>query len=225
MHILLTDILTCPRCGPDFGLILLADVIADRRVTTGRLGCANCRESYRVKERVADLRTGTGEGWEMELAPPFDGDPEEAAVRVTALLGVTEGPAMIVLAGPAAGLSTRIGGMIPDVEPVSLVVTELPEEERSGSILRVEGVFPFYPRSVRAVALPFRAGDAQIAAAARVVAPGGRLLVCTEDGDAGAVLDREGLSVILDQEGVLVAERPASDGSARALHQLGGSPR
>ena len=43
MHILLTDTLTCPRCGPDFGLILLAERIEGRRVMDGHLGCANCR--------------------------------------------------------------------------------------------------------------------------------------------------------------------------------------
>ncbi len=30
MHLLLTDRLTCPRCGPDHGLILLAREIVDR---------------------------------------------------------------------------------------------------------------------------------------------------------------------------------------------------
>ena len=35
MQLLLTDRLSCPRCGPGFGLILLADRLADRaRVST-----------------------------------------------------------------------------------------------------------------------------------------------------------------------------------------------
>ena len=46
MHILLTDVVTCPRCGPEFGLILLADRFEERRVMQGRLGCPNCREEY-----------------------------------------------------------------------------------------------------------------------------------------------------------------------------------
>jgi uncharacterized protein YbaR (Trm112 family) len=50
MHILLTDILTCPRCGPAFGLILLAEQTAGRRVLQGVLGCANCRERYPVRD-------------------------------------------------------------------------------------------------------------------------------------------------------------------------------
>ncbi|HWK89996.1 MAG TPA: Trm112 family protein, partial [Longimicrobium sp.] len=56
MHILLTDLLTCPRCGPEHGLVLLADRIEERRVVRGRLGCPNCRETYPVAGTVADLR-------------------------------------------------------------------------------------------------------------------------------------------------------------------------
>lgn len=50
MHLLLTDILSCPRCGPEFGLILLADRIEARRVLAGILGCANCRSKYPIRE-------------------------------------------------------------------------------------------------------------------------------------------------------------------------------
>lgn len=56
MHILLTDILTCPRCGPEFGLVLLADRVEDRRVLEGRLGCPNCREQYPIVAGAVDAR-------------------------------------------------------------------------------------------------------------------------------------------------------------------------
>ena len=48
MHILLTDALTCPRCGPEHGLILLADAIEERRVVSGKLGCPNCRTTFPI---------------------------------------------------------------------------------------------------------------------------------------------------------------------------------
>ena len=38
MHILLTDLLFCPRCGPQHGLILLANRLEERRVLDGWLG-------------------------------------------------------------------------------------------------------------------------------------------------------------------------------------------
>lgn len=56
MHLLLTDRLTCPRCGPTFGLILLADRMDERRVVAGSLGCPNCRDRFRVADGFADLR-------------------------------------------------------------------------------------------------------------------------------------------------------------------------
>lgn len=49
MHLTLTDKLTCPRCGPDSGLILLADRIRDRRVLEGSLDCADCMERYPIR--------------------------------------------------------------------------------------------------------------------------------------------------------------------------------
>ena len=47
MHILLTDALTCPRCGPDFGLIVLAEGVEDRRVP-----CENNRAERELRPTV-----------------------------------------------------------------------------------------------------------------------------------------------------------------------------
>ena len=54
MYILLTDALTCPRCGPEFGLLVLADRMEERRVIEGRLGCANCRSAFPIRDAAAD---------------------------------------------------------------------------------------------------------------------------------------------------------------------------
>ncbi len=56
MNVLLTDHLVCPRCGPPFGLVLLARDVRDRRVRRGELGCSNCRDAFPVKNGFADLR-------------------------------------------------------------------------------------------------------------------------------------------------------------------------
>ena len=111
MHLLLTDRLTCPRCGPDFGLILLAREIVDRRVLDGEVGCANCREHFAVEGGFVDLR------WprEPEPAPVSKPDVDPAlAVKVAALLGLTDGSGFILLAGrittAAAALSEMLKG-------------------------------------------------------------------------------------------------------------------
>jgi len=56
MNLVLTDVLACPRCGPPFGLILLADSMRERRVLEGVLGCPNCYGRYPVRGGLADLR-------------------------------------------------------------------------------------------------------------------------------------------------------------------------
>ncbi len=98
MHILLTDVLVCPRCGPAFGLILLADRIEDRRVQTGRLGCPNCREQCEIEAGVVDMTAGA----EVADGPPPEATLSvvpDAGVRMAALLGIPQGPAYVLLAG------------------------------------------------------------------------------------------------------------------------------
>ena len=56
MNVALTDHLVCPRCGPPFGLILLAHEVRDRRVRRGEFGCANCRDRFPVEDGFGDLR-------------------------------------------------------------------------------------------------------------------------------------------------------------------------
>lgn len=83
MQLLLTDRLTCPRCGPTFGLILLADRMSDRRVRDGRLGCPNCRDSFPIVDGFADLRAPPrgelGPGLAGEAPGPGDLPPEHGA--------------------------------------------------------------------------------------------------------------------------------------------------
>jgi uncharacterized protein YbaR (Trm112 family) len=92
VNLLLTDRLACPRCGPGFGLILLADRLEQRRVHQGTLGCPNCRDSFTVRGGFADLRApprgplpeglaGGDPGLVAEAAAPGgSGDPAEAGV-------------------------------------------------------------------------------------------------------------------------------------------------
>ena len=56
MNIGLVDHLVCPRCGPPFGLVLLAHEVRDRRVSEGEFGCPNCRDRFPVEGGFADLR-------------------------------------------------------------------------------------------------------------------------------------------------------------------------
>src|SRR5688500_5224211 len=116
MHLTLTELLVCPRCGPPFGLVLLADRVENRRVLEGWLGCANCRERYPVAGGFADLRTGPGPA-EAAIAPAADAN---AALRWAALAGITEGPAFLLLLGASTSIAAGIAELVPRLEVVTL---------------------------------------------------------------------------------------------------------
>lgn len=210
MHILLTDRLTCPRCGPEFGLILLADRVEDRRVHEGTLGCPNCRDRFPVTEGFGDLRAPP----RPELTAPDDAGPAassdigEEAVRLGALLGVAEGPGHLALLGPVARLARPLTDLLEDVEVVAVWEGMRNEEERAGVSRIVAGPgLPFYSRTLRGVALPGSEAGRWLHEAARVVASMGRVVV--DDAPEGTLgrLESAGLTPVLDESGVVVAAR------------------
>ena len=244
MHILLTDRLACPRCGPEFGLVLLAHEVRDRRVLEGDLGCPNCREAYPVREGFADLRPPprtplgsrqvAGEGAEVagegrvaglgrrtaslgEGAATADeeggtghaADPAaEEVLRLGALLGVTEGPGMLLLKGPAARHGKALAELIGQVEVVVMnpALHEAKEEEGVSRVLG-RGRIPFYSGSFRGVVLSGDVGEMDVEEGCRVVAPLSRLVILGAGPEMTARVRALGLSVLLEQDGILAAAR------------------
>ncbi len=214
MHLLLTDRLACPRCGPEFGLILLAHDVRAQRVHRGELGCPNCRQTYPVEGGVADLRSPPRGPLPPSL--PLDGAPDpEETVRVASFLGVTEGPGTLLLKGPAAGHAPALSRLIPGVE----VVADHPglggEEEREGVSRIVSGArLPFFDGTFRGGCLSGRWADRDLEELARVVAPPGRVVAMGGAEGAGDNLAAMGLEILANEGGVVVARRPRP-GSSR----------
>src|SRR5690606_24975642 len=198
MNILLTDILTCPLCGPGYGLILVADRMESRRVLDGWLGCPNCRERYPVRGGVADLRAGASDG--VGEATDEASGSEAYAWRLAALMGVTEGPGFTLIAGPGVGAAGWIAGAIEGLEVIALgdwvggggrggggtegvEVIAMGEgvgggvEEAGVSRVASGAALPFYDRSILAVALTGGTAAALLGEAVRVLAPTGRLVL------------------------------------------------
>lgn len=206
MHVALSDLLTCPRCGPTHGLILLPDEVRDRRVVAGVLGCANCRERYPVVGGVADLRVGGtgsepgGGAWAGGLSGP------EAVVRLAALLGLGEAGGTVLVAGPGAADAAALAEMLPAVSVVAVdvIAAETTETARL-SVLRVGRTVPLRGGTLRGVALT---GDRArlVEEGARLLGPAGRLVLDPAPEDASARVQAAGLRVLLEQDGVLVAE-------------------
>ncbi|HEX6749484.1 MAG TPA: Trm112 family protein [Longimicrobium sp.] len=209
MYLLLTDILACPRCGPEFGLVLLADRIAERRVMEGRLGCPNCREQYPIHHGVLDVRTSMDAAAGAESPSPENavGDDEAAAVRLAALLGLADARGTVLIAGPGAALADAVSALVEEVEVVAFT-PDLPVdgEERTGvSRIVGGGRFPFRDRTLRGVALTGGGDEARLAEALRVLQPGARVVVEHAAEGTAERLEALGAQVILDQEGTVVA--------------------
>ncbi|MFP3948654.1 MAG: Trm112 family protein [Longimicrobiales bacterium] len=209
MHILLTDLLSCPRCGPEFGLILRGDRIEARRVHAGLLGCPNCREGYPIEEGFTDLRSPPRPPLPPVVEPPTPEEDEEEILRVAALLGVKEGPGHLVLVGPAARAAPGLARMLDRIEVVTVAPDLRVWDEESGVSRMVAGPgLPFFSRRIRGVLLDGAAGAPYLDEAVRVVGPGSRVAVLRPEGDARDRVTSAGLNLVLEQEPeAIVAER------------------
>jgi uncharacterized protein YbaR (Trm112 family) len=205
MYILLTDILACPRCGPEHGLVLLADRIDERRVIEGRLGCPNCREQYPIHQGVLDVRTAGDPSPSPSPEKAVEGDAE-AAVRLAALMGLADARGTVLVAGPGAALANAIADLVPEVEVVAFTASAAEGEERAGVSRMVGGGrFPFRDATLRGVALTGGGDDGALMEGLRVLQPGARLVVENAAPGTAERIAALGAQVMLDQEGTIVA--------------------
>ncbi len=208
MHILLTDRLICPRCGPGFGLILIADRLENRRVIDGSLGCPNCRDRFPVEGGFGDLRPPPRST--RDDAPDIEPPASPSAMEVAALLGLTDGPGFVALIGDLAGHATVLTGLVPGVEFIGIAPGLRGWEEGEGvSRLNAGASLPFSDGSLRGVGL-YSEGDPRMAAElARVVARDGRIAVWGAVREWEKALRSEGLDVLASDESAVVVGRSA----------------
>jgi uncharacterized protein YbaR (Trm112 family) len=208
MHLLLTDRLSCPRCGPEFGLILLSDRMHDRKVLEGTLGCPNCRDGFPVREGFGDLRAPP----RGPLAPGRAGSPVPAGAaeveRLQALLGVAEGPGTLLLVGGPARHAPALADRIAGVEVVGLDadLAAWPDAPRVSRMVSRPGI-PFFTRSLRGVVVDGAMGPHWLEEGARVVAALARLVVIDAPPGAEDALVGSGLRILASEGGTVVAAR------------------
>jgi uncharacterized protein YbaR (Trm112 family) len=208
MHLLLTDRLTCPRCGPSFGLILLAHRLDARVVHEGVLGCPNCRDSFPITGGFGDLRAPP----RAELGPGFagawDASVGDDGARLLALLGIVGGPGTVSLVGEPARAAAEVARALPEMHVVAIDpdLRHWPEQERVSRLVAAPGL-PFFASSLRGVVLDGRLGVGWLAEAARVVAPRARVVVVHPSEGARARLETEGFQVIAADAETIVAAR------------------
>lgn len=208
MYIVLTDIMVCPRCESETGLILLADQIVERRIVAGSLGCPGCRTSYPIVDGFADLRSsseGTSVTAGSESSP--DAGSRDAAFRLAALMGITEGPGAVLVAGGAGELAVEIAGLVKNLEVVAVGVGP-----GGAGVSRVgaSGRLPFLSGSMRAVAFTGAAAEEWLEEGTRVLAPVGRMVLEAAPEAVEERLRELGLDVVAAEGRTIVAERRAA---------------
>ncbi|HUG40065.1 MAG TPA: hypothetical protein VMM12_06260 [Longimicrobiales bacterium] len=197
MHVALTDVLTCPRCGPGHGLILVPEEVRERRVVSGFLGCADCRERYPVVSGVVDLSGGEVVG-EVEAA-----GTEAGALGLAGQLGLAGAQGVVLLVGAAAAHASELGSLVDGVEVVATLGTGV----GGASSVRVGVRLPFQSGKLRGVALTGEAAGFLLEEGARLLAPAGRLVLDPVPAGSRARLDAAGLRVLAEGGGALVAGR------------------
>ena len=210
MELLLTDRLSCPRCGPAFGLILLANHMAARRVQDGQLGCPNCRDAFPIREGFADLRAPPRGPLQDGLAGLGLDAPErvDEAERAIALLGVARGPGTVALVGAPARFATRLVARVDHLQAVAVDADARawPEHEGVSRIVASPGL-PFFSRTLRGVVVDGRLGSGVLFEAARVTAPMSRVVVVDAPEDSTSVLEEGGLHILAEEAETVVAAR------------------
>lgn len=177
----------------------------DRRALEGGLGCPNCRDVYPIRRGAGDLRPPPRPTLDAE---PLPAPGDEELLRAQALLGITEGPGEVALLGAAArfapGLARRAPGMeMAAIHPAALGWTE---EEGVSRLVAAERL-PFFDRSLRGVLVEGEVERGILREGARVLAQGQRIVALEAPGDAADTLLASGLTVQLNQDGVVVARR------------------
>jgi len=203
MHILLTDILSCPVCGPGFGLIARSDEMRDRRIIEGALGCPSCERQYPVHASVAFLDPEAERIPGDTVAADDDVDPE-AAIRVAALLGLNDARGFVLVAGPAAALASAIAGI---AENAGVIADAMHSPAGAANRLRMGTRLPFYDGRLTGIWLSGESANAWLEEAARALHPLGRLVLEPAPPDSTARLEAAGLKIAAEQNRTVLAVR------------------
>ena len=235
MNVALTDHLVCPRCGPPFGLILLAHDVRDRRVHEGEFGCPNCRDRFPIEGGFGDLRppprsagpggaSGGRDGSAGAPAGDLGGDAATRALKLAAALGVARGPGLMVVPDSCRDEAAPLAKLVAGIEVVVV--------GWGGRGLMAEGVsafvtgpaLPLRDGVVRGVVAEGGAGEGWWGECLRVLMPGGRIVITEATVAAREWVGGAGLATLVDEGGMLVAGAPVPGAGPRPGRWVGPVP-
>ncbi len=213
----LSEALACPRCGPPQGLVVLVESMQGRRVSEGRLDCPRCEARYPLRDGILTLgaeasqaapRPASATGPAAEAAPA-PATAEEDAVTAAALLGVRHGRGVLVT-GPGFDAASRLSALTGGCEVVALAPGAAAKRRPDDPVTPLVGArasrLPLLPRRVLGVVL-VAADEAECREAARVLAPGGRLVILRPSGPWADSLADAGLEPLAADPRAIVVRR------------------
>lgn len=171
MFIELVEALRCVHSHEESWLVASIDVMRERSIVSGSLGCPVCGARYPIVDSVADFTEGApaGQGDQSELSD------EQLAIRAGAFLGLSDATGLIVLAGDWA----RGAADLARVTHVRIVCVNPPDGVRESSsvcLTRAADTFPVGAGGCVGVALDSSATPDAVGSAAQSLQPGGRLI-------------------------------------------------
>lgn len=231
----LAELLACPRCGPPNGLVVLVERLDGRRVLDGRLDCPVCEWRWPVRDGALRFDLGRRPGAGAPAGPETaatsklratgpEGNADERAMMVVALLGARESVGPVLLGPGLRSLAARVARLAGGAEVVSLVPAAESgggaRERDAGSgaetapdrVSRVVGAdpsrLPLRPGRMPAVAVGEGATDPGfLEESARILSPGGRLVVLDPPPDLSSALSTLHLETMAEDVRALVARR------------------
>jgi len=171
----LLDLLRCPKPHDETWLVASFNNVSNRFVETGTLGCPVCGAQYPIENGIADFSAGLSSPSRDAQRTAASHDREELATRAGAFLDATEPGATVVLGG-AWAYAAEVLSSLAEVRVMALNPEEEVRESASVGLLRVAGDIPLAADSCLGVAVDAWFSPDVVAAALRVVRPGGRVV-------------------------------------------------
>ncbi|MHB0949095.1 MAG: hypothetical protein ACYC3Q_08530 [Gemmatimonadaceae bacterium] len=206
MHAELIDALRCPHPHADSWLVAMATRTVGRDLIEGTLGCPVCRAEYPITGGVVQFAAPL-----PVIPPPAPGAAEEEAMRVAALLDLTDARGVALLLG-------AWGARAPTVQriaPSRLLLLDPPAGvPLGGGVFAIDAgtAVPLAAGSMHAAAIDAAHGSAhQVEAVVQAVKPGGRIVAPV------AVAVPSGVMEIVRDDTVWVAAREAPTSPVVAL--------
>jgi hypothetical protein len=194
MHLDLIESLRCPNAHDDGWLVAIPDVVRERVMWSGEIGCPQCATTWRVHEGVlvldfASETTAAGaassrvpgatlrDSGSPATASCAPGSLESEALRTAALLDLRTPGGAVLLAGSQAHHAAALAALVPDV--LVLTLNAPPDASNVHGHLRAEPPLPLGVGTLRGARLDGTHADAvwlpgvlrALARGARVIAP------------------------------------------------------